>query len=77
MHPSADIRVSSNTSAGERQISSSWLASSHSRVTLSSSNLLVIVPDSHLRFRVLFQWFLTALSVRPGSSFAMEAHLLP
>jgi hypothetical protein len=30
-----------------------------------------------LRLSVEFQWFLTALSVRPGRSFAMTAHLLP
>jgi hypothetical protein len=27
----------------------------------------------YLRFRVLFQWFLTALSVRPGRSLEMTA----
>lgn len=30
-----------------------------------------------LRLRVEFHLFLTALSVRPGSSFAMADHLLP
>ena len=29
------------------------------------------------RLTVLFQWFLMMLSVRPGSSFAISAHLLP
>ncbi len=33
------------------------------------------VPDR--RFRVEFQWFLTALSVRPGSNRAITAHRLP
>mmetsp|Transcript_30302 Transcript_30302/g.59181 ORF Transcript_30302/g.59181 Transcript_30302/m.59181 type:complete len:285 (+) Transcript_30302:1553-2407(+) len=32
---------------------------------------------SRLRYRVLFQWFLMALSVRPGSSLAISVHLLP
>ena len=32
---------------------------------------------SYLRRMLEFQWFLIALSVRPGSSFAISAHLLP
>jgi hypothetical protein len=35
------------------------------------------MTSAYLRFMVLFQWFLMALSVRPGSSLAMVAHLLP
>jgi len=43
------------------------------------------LPDSNLilssstprRLRVEFQWFLMALSVLPGRSLAMAAHLLP
>ena len=42
----------------------------------SSSGLFRALPST-LRFRVLFQWFFTALSVRPGSDFAISAHLLP
>ena len=34
-------------------------------------------PDMYFRFRVEFQWFFTELSVRPGSIFAITAHLLP
>mmetsp|Transcript_2794 Transcript_2794/g.11205 ORF Transcript_2794/g.11205 Transcript_2794/m.11205 type:complete len:218 (-) Transcript_2794:302-955(-) len=33
--------------------------------------------DPYLRSSVEFQWFLTALSVRPESFLAMDAHLLP
>mmetsp|Transcript_138076 Transcript_138076/g.335613 ORF Transcript_138076/g.335613 Transcript_138076/m.335613 type:complete len:222 (+) Transcript_138076:222-887(+) len=33
--------------------------------------------SSTLRFRVLFQWFLIALSVRPTNVFAISAHLFP
>lgn len=34
-------------------------------------------PLDIIRFNVEFQRFLMALSVRPGSSFAISAHLLP
>jgi len=34
-------------------------------------------PASTLRFSVEFQWFLIALSVRPGRKCAMRAHALP
>ncbi|KAG0493364.1 hypothetical protein HPP92_004358 [Vanilla planifolia] len=34
-------------------------------------------PAEYFRFRVEFQWFLTALSVRPLSNRAMVAHLFP
>lgn len=39
--------------------------------------VLVLLLVVCLRRRVEFQWFLMALSVRPGSMRAMEAHLLP
>ena len=35
------------------------------------------LPSSYLRLRVLFQWFFTALSVRPARLFAISAHLFP
>jgi hypothetical protein len=34
-------------------------------------------PPSATRLRPLFQWFLIALSVRPGRNLAISAHLLP
>lgn len=36
-----------------------------------------LVRFTHLRLNVEFQWFFIALSVLPGRSFAIEAHLLP
>mmetsp|Transcript_3011 Transcript_3011/g.5756 ORF Transcript_3011/g.5756 Transcript_3011/m.5756 type:complete len:237 (+) Transcript_3011:103-813(+) len=44
-------------------------AEEESDVTLASRLML--------RLMVLYQWFLMALSVRPGRSFAISAHLLP
>ena len=55
----------------------SLCSSNQARVTPLSRKWLRSVPDWCLRLSVLFQWFLTALSVRPGRVLAMLAHLLP
>lgn len=51
-------------------------SSSPQDLPASRSGLARALPST-LRFRVLFQWFFTALSVRPGSDLAISAHLLP
>lgn len=44
---------------------------------LSAFNRLEYSPSSYFRRIVEFQWFLMALSVRPGSNLAILAHWLP
>jgi len=46
---------------------------------LPDSNLVLScsTPPIPRRLRVEFQWFLMALSVLPGRSLAMAAHLFP
>ena len=37
----------------------------------------ILILSLHRRAMITCQWFFTALSVRPGKSLAMTAHLLP
>ena len=37
----------------------------------------ILIRSLHRRAMITCQWFFTALSVRPGKSLAMTAHLLP
>lgn len=45
--------------------------------TFESSSAFFRVRSSNFRLSVLFQWFLTALSVRPGRLLAISVYLLP